>query len=152
MANLNRLENLVTWNRWLNEYWNLQDFSSSLLGSDIFVCSTANSSFRTVHLTCSILMHKLIVFHQIYYGCQIPLNAPIRVIAEIIKLTSGYSNKTHCNNSILLARLVSMTLWHLTGMNQVQSLWFSEWSAVSEWDVCLECEPEISSRQRSLFC
>ena len=87
-------------------------------------------------------MHKLIVFHQICYGCQIPLNAQIWVIAEIIKLTNGYSNQTQYNNSILLARLVAITFWHLTGMNQVQFLWFSEWSAVSEWDACFKCEPE----------
>ena len=51
------------------------------------------------------LMHKLIVFHQICYGCQIPLNVQIRMIAEIIKLTDGYSNKmqwlnTTCKTSV----------------------------------------------------
>ena len=98
------------------------------------------------------LMHKLIVFHQICYGCQIPLNAQIRVIAEIIKLANGYNSRMQCNNSILLAILVFITLSYLTGMNQLQFLWFSEWNAVSQWDACLKCEPVISSRQRSLFC
>ena len=54
-------------------------------------------------------MHKLIVFHQICYGCEIPLKAQIRVIAEMIKLPNGYSNKIQRNNSVLLARLVSIT-------------------------------------------
>ena len=54
-------------------------------------------------------MHKLIVFHQICYGCQVPLNAQIRVIAEIIKSPNVYNNKMQRSNSILLARLVSIT-------------------------------------------
>ena len=67
-------------------------------------------------------MHKLIVFHQIYYGCQIPLNAQIRVIAEIIKLTKRLQQQNAMYKLILVARLVSISLSHLTDMNQVQSM------------------------------
>ena len=67
-------------------------------------------------------MHKLIVFHQIYYGCQIPLNAQIRVIAEIIKLTKWLQQQNVTYNLILVARPVSISLSHLTDMNQVQSM------------------------------
>ena len=67
-------------------------------------------------------MHKLIVFHQIYYGCQIPLNAQIRVIAEIIKLTKRLQQQNVMYKLILVARLVSISLSHLTDMNQVQSM------------------------------
>lgn len=42
------------WNIILTEYRNLQDFSSSYLASDSLFCSTANFSFRTVHLTFNI--------------------------------------------------------------------------------------------------
>ena len=53
-------------------------------------------------------MLKLIVFDQICYGCQVPLNAQIRVIAEMIKSRNLYNNKMQRNNAILLARLVSI--------------------------------------------
>ena len=53
-------------------------------------------------------MLKLIVFDQICYGCQVPLNAQIRVIAEMIKSQNLYNNKMQRNNAILLARLVSI--------------------------------------------
>ena len=45
-------------------------------------------------------MQKLTGFHQICYGCQVPLKAQIRVIAEMIKLPNGYSNKIQRNNSV----------------------------------------------------
>ena len=96
------------WDLWLTECKNLQDFSSFLLTSDIWLVAQlifpfAQSIKHSVHL-----MHKLIVFHQISYGCQVPLNAQIRVIAEIIKSPNVYSNKMQRNNSILFATLVSI--------------------------------------------
>ena len=51
-------------------------------------------------------MLRLIVFDQICYRCQVPLNAQIRVIAEMIKSRNFYSNKMQRNNNILLARLL----------------------------------------------
>ena len=52
------------------------------------------------------LMLRLIVFDQICYRCQVPLNAQIRVIAEMIKSRNVYINKMQRNNNILLARLL----------------------------------------------
>ena len=48
-------------------------------------------------------MLKLIVFDQICYRVQVPLNTQIRVIAEMIKSRNVYSNKMQLNNNILLA-------------------------------------------------
>ena len=112
MVTLNRLEKFEIWNKWLTECTNLQDFSSSLLASDILVFCTANFPFAQYIWHSVYLMCKLKVFHQICYGCQIPLNVQIRVMAEIITLPNGCSNKMQRNNAILVARSVHHTFRH----------------------------------------
>ena len=112
MVTLNRLEKFEIWNKWLTECTNLQDFSSSLLASDILVFCTANFPFAQYIWHSVYLMCKLKVFHQICYCCQIPLNVQIRVMAEIITLPNGCSNKMQRNNAILVARSVHLTFRH----------------------------------------
>lgn len=58
------------------------------------------------------------------------------------------------NNSVLVATLVLMStiLSHLTGIDQVQFLWFLEWSAGFRWHATLKCKPGIPPSQKSWFC
>ena len=99
------------WNRWLTECTNLQESKILLLFWEVIFWFVAQLIFPFAqYIKHSVyVMHKLIVFHQICYGCQVPLNAQIRVIAEIIKSPNVYNNKMQRGNSILLARLVSIT-------------------------------------------
>ena len=87
MIILNRLENFEIWNRWLTECTNLQESKILLLFWEVIFWFVAQLIFPFAqYIKHSVyVMHKLIVFHQICYGCQVPLNAQIRVIAEIIK-------------------------------------------------------------------
>ena len=58
------------------------------------------------------------------------------------------------NISVLVATLVlvSTIFSHLTSIDQVQFLWFSEWSAGFRWHATLKCKPEIPPSQKSWFC
>ena len=111
MIILNRLENFEIWNRWLTECTNLQESKILLLFWEVIFWFVAQLIFPFVqYIKHSVyVMHKLIVFHQICCGCQVPLNAQIRVVAEIIKSPNVYNNKMQRSNSILPARLVSIT-------------------------------------------
>ena len=100
--------------KWTRKFW---DFKHGWLNvktyrifltSDIWFVAQLIFPFAQYIKHSVHLMHKLIVFHQISYGCQVPLNAQIRVIAEIIKSPKVYSNKMQRNNSILLATLASI--------------------------------------------
>ena len=47
------------------------------------------------------------------------------------------------NNSIFVTRLEFTTLLHVTGMDQVQFLWFLELNTGPNWYALLKCKHEI---------